>query len=227
MLRSLTILTLFPDLFRGFLDASLVGKAREQNLVEINLVNIRDFADPPHYKTDDSPYGGGAGMVMKPEPLDKAFTKIKSGAPNAHCIFLTPSGSPLTQKKVKEFSQHQDLIVLCGRYEGVDQRVIDKHVQSEISIGDYVIMGGEVAAMVLTEACLRYIPDVLGNQESLSQESFSPEYGDGQLVEAPHYTRPEIFDGKAVPEVLLSGNHKEIDKWRLEQSQLKTSRVRK
>ena len=212
------ILTIFPGLFEGFLGSSLIKKARDRGLLDITLLNIRDFADPPHHAVDDIPYGGGAGMVMKPEPLMKAIDHAKSLLPGAPVVLLTPAGEVLRQAATQTLAQN-DLILLCGRYEGIDQRVIDLAVDREISIGDYVIMGGEVAAMVVIEATVRLIPGVIGNSDSLTSESFTPQAHTPGLLEAPQYTRPAEFQGRKVPEVLQSGNHKKISEWRAEQSE--------
>jgi tRNA (guanine37-N1)-methyltransferase len=204
------ILTIFPALFSGFLGSSLIRKAIDRGQLQISLIDIRDFAEPPHFKVDDLPYGGGAGMVMRAEPLAKATLFAKSQTPQESIVvLLSASGTPFTQPMAQDFSQRAALILICGRYEGVDQRFIESYVDSEISIGPYVLMGGEVAAMVLIEASSRLIPGVLGNQDSLKEESF------GAIeLEYPHYTRPPEFEGRAVPEVLLSGDHAKIAAWR-------------
>ena len=224
------LLTIFPDIFQSFLKTSLVGKAVTRGLLTATVTDIRDFAAAPHYKVDDSPYGGGAGMVMLPEPLVKAIEAAKSRLPNAPVILLSPAGQRLTQAKAAELSQTDSIIFVCGRYEGVDQRVIDLVVDQEISIGDFVVMGGEVPAMLVIEACLRFRPDVIHNSESTHQESFSPALGDGSgdgtLVEAPQYTRPEEFRGLRVPDTLLSGNHASIAKWRFSEAKLKTATLK-
>lgn len=208
------IITIFPDLFNSFLSTSLVKKAREKGIIDIKLINLRDFADPPHYKVDDAPYGGGAGMVLMAEPLARAVKEVKKEAPDAKVIYLTPKGKTLTQKIVKQKAQtDRNLILVCGRYEGIDQRFIDRYVDEEISIGDYILMGGELPAMVFIEAISRLLPGVLGNEESLEEESFQ----DG-LKEYPHYTRPRIFEGIEVPKELLTGDHQLIKRWRKEMS---------
>lgn len=189
------ILTLFPEMFSS-LNKSIIGKAIENNLIEINLINIRDFSKDKHKKVDDTPYGGGAGMVIKPDVVYDAFRSIKSD--DAKTIFLSPQGSVLNQNKVKELSKETHLVLLCGHYEGIDQRVLDEIVDEEISIGDYILTGGELPAMVLIDSVSRYIEGVI-NKESVEEESFS----DG-LLEYPQYTRPEIFLDKNVPEVLKS-----------------------
>jgi tRNA (guanine37-N1)-methyltransferase len=215
-------LTIFPEIFRSFLDTSLVGKAVKRGLFSPVLTNIRDFSAPPHNKVDDSPYGGGAGMVMMVEPLVRAIEAAKTRRPDAHVVLLSPAGARLTQPKVAELSKRDALILVCGRYEGIDQRAIDLAVDEEISIGDFVVMGGEVPAMLLIEAAIRLRPDVIHNSSSVEHESFSESLGGGELVESPQYTRPEEFRGLKVPEILLSGNHKLISDWRLEQARLRT-----
>ena len=217
------ILTLFPEIFSGFLSSSLVEKAAEKGILHTKLVQIRDFADPPHYNVDDTPYGGGAGMVMKPEPLSRAIAEAKSRLPNARVILFTPAGQQFNQQAAHELSQTGELILICGRYEGIDQRVIELYVDQEISIGDYVLMGGEVPAMVVIEAALRLIENVVGNPESTQTESFADIPGEGLLLEAPQYTRPPVFENLPVPEVLKSGNHASINKWRLEQGRALTA----
>lgn len=219
------ILTIFPSLFDGFLNASLIKKAQERTLLEVTLINIRDFSEPPHHQVDDVPYGGGAGMVMKPEPLMRAIEHAKSLLPGAPVVLLTPAGELMHQTCASELAQ-QDLILLCGRYEGIDQRVIDLAVDRQISIGDYVIMGGEVAAMVVIEATVRLIPGVIGNADSLTRESFTPQLNKSGMLEAPQYTRPAEFRGQLVPDVLLSGNHKMIDDWRAQKSEELTKKRR-
>ena len=217
------ILTIFPEIFDGFFKTSLIDKALQRGLFTVALHNIRDFADPPHYQVDDSPYGGGAGMVMKPEPIVRAVEHAKRTTPAGRTILLTPSGPLLTQQRAVALSAETGLILICGRYEGVDQRAIDLVVDEEISIGDYVLMGGEVPAMVLIEAAVRHIADVVGNKDSLTAESFA---GEALLLEGPQYTKPAQFRGRKVPEQLISGNHELIGEWRREQAVLKTERAR-
>ena len=203
------VLTLFPEMFSS-LEESIIGKAREKGLIEINLINIRDFSKDKHKKVDDTPYGGGAGMVMMPDVVYDAYSSIQNK--NAKVIYMSPQGKVLNQEKVQELSKEESLILLCGHYEGIDQRVLDEIVDEEISIGDYVLTGGELPAMVLIDAVSRYVKGVL-NEESTQEESFS-----NNRLEYPQYTRPEVFRGKRVPEVLLSGHHGNIKKWRDEQS---------
>ena len=199
------VLTLFPEMFEP-VKQSIIGKAEEKKLVYINLINIRDFSKNKHKKVDDTPYGGGAGMVMKADVVYDAYKSIKNE--NAKVIYLTPQGKVLNQQKVEELSKEEHLILLCGHYEGIDQRVIDKIVDEEISIGDYVLTGGEIPAMVLIDSVSRYVDGVLAG-DSISEESFSQ-----GILEYPQYTRPETFDNEKVPEILLSGHHQNINKWR-------------
>jgi len=213
-----TILTLFPGLFQGFVESSILARAIARGLVTIRLVDIRDYATDRHHVCDDAAYGGGPGMVMKPEPVSAALEA--AGAPGRRVVYLTPAGRPLTQRLAAEMSRENELVLLCGRYEGIDQRVIDSFVTDEVSIGDYVLSGGEVAAMVVVDAAVRLIPGVI-TEESLEEESFA-----SGLLEYPHYTRPEVFRGAHVPQVLLSGHHEKIRRWRLEKSVEKTMKNR-
>ena len=203
------ILTLFPEMFKQ-LSESIIGRAQERGLIDINLINIRDFSKDKHKKVDDTPYGGGAGMVLMPDVVYDAYSSIQNK--NGKVIYLSPQGKVLDQKKVKELSNEENLILLCGHYEGIDQRVLDEIVDEEISIGDYVLTGGELPAMVLIDAVSRHIKGVLSD-ESTKEESFS-----NNRLEYPQYTRPEVVRGKRVPEVLISGHHGNIKKWRDEQS---------
>ena len=203
------VLTLFPEMFE-VLNESIIGKAQEKGLININLINIRDFSKDKHKKVDDTPYGGGAGMVMMPDVVYDAYKSIKTD--NAKVIYMSPQGKKLDQEKVEELSKQKHLILLCGHYEGIDQRVIDKIVDEEISIGDYVLTGGELPAMVLIDSVSRYIDGVL-KEDSTKEESFSQ-----GLLEYPQYTRPEVFEDERVPEILLTGHHQNIEKWRREQS---------
>lgn len=221
------LLTIFPEIFESFLKTSLVGKARERGLLAARLTDIRDFSAPPHNKVDDYPYGGGAGLVMMPDPLVRAVEDAKKRLPGARVVLMSPAGPRLSQLKAVELSRLNSIIFVCGRYEGIDQRVIDLVVDEEISVGDYVVMGGEVPAMLVIEACLRLRPDVIQNSESTEHESFSPALGDGSMVEAPQFTRPEEYRGVRVPEILLSGNHKLIREWRLAESQRRTDALRR
>ena len=203
------ILTLFPEMFES-MKHSIIGKAIEKELIDINIVNIRDFSRDKHKKVDDTPYGGGAGMVLRPDVVYDAYNYVKSD--NAKVIYLSPKGKTLNQEKVKELSKEKHIILLCGHYEGIDQRVLDEIVDEEISIGDYVLTGGEIPAMALIDSVSRYVDGVI-TRESVEEESFS-----NGLLEYPQYTRPEVFLDKKVPEVLLSGHHENIKKWREEQS---------
>ena len=204
------VLTLFPEMF-SILDESIIGRAKKNKQIDINLVNIRDFSENKHNKVDDTPYGGGAGMVMMPDVVYRAYNSLENKE-NAKVIYMSPQGKKLNQEKVKELSKENHLIILCGHYEGIDQRVLDKIVDEEISIGDYVLTGGEIPAVVLIDSVSRYVEGVL-NKESIKEESFIE-----NLLEYPQYTRPEVFEGMKVPEILLSGNHQRIDEWRKEQS---------
>lgn len=204
------VLTLFPEMF-GALKKSIIGRAIENNLIDINLVNIRDFSKNKHKKVDDTPYGGGAGMVIRPDVVYNAYSSIQNKE-NAKVIYLSPKGKKLEQEKVKQLSKLDHIILLCGHYEGIDQRVLDEIVDEEISIGDYVLTGGELPAMVLIDSVCRYVEGVI-NTESIEEESFS-----NGTLEYPQYTRPEIFNGHKVPEVLISGHHEKIKKWREEKS---------
>ncbi len=199
------VLTLFPEMFEA-VKKSVIGKAEEKKLIQINLINIRDFSKNKHKKVDDTPYGGGAGMVIQPDVVYDAYNSIKDE--NAKVIYLTPQGKVLNQKKVEELSKEKHLILLCGHYEGIDQRVLDKIVDEEISIGDYVLTGGELPAMILIDSVSRYVEGVL-SEDSTSEESFSQ-----GILEYPQYTRPETFEGVKVPEILQSGHHENINKWR-------------
>ena len=211
------VLTLFPEMFEP-LKMSIIGKAIEKKLIDLNLVNIRDFSKDKHKKVDDTPYGGGAGMVIRPDVVYDAYKSVKSE--NAKVIYMSPQGNKLDQKKVEELSKEQHLIILCGHYEGIDQRVLDKIVDEEISIGDYVVTGGELPAMILIDSVSRYTEGVISS-ESRKEESFS-----NRLLEYPQYTRPEIFEGVKVPEILVSGHHANIEKWRKQKSIENTSKKR-
>lgn len=202
------IVTIFPNMFESPLGETIIKRAKEKGLVEFHLHDIRKFTTDKHRSVDDTPYGGGAGMVMKAEPLVSTVESLPRLPKNLR-ILLTPRGTPFSQKIVREFSEFDQLILICGRYEGIDERARNLIADREISIGDYVVSGGEIPAMVVIDAVTRLIPGVLGNEESTKHESF--ELG---LLEYPQYTRPEVFRGERVPEVLLSGNHAEIEKWR-------------
>lgn len=210
------ILTLFPEMFHSPLEGSIIGKARKAGLITVNLFNIRDYAEGKHRVTDDCPYGGGKGMIMKPEPIIRGITAIQSKNPNARAILMTPQGYPLRQEVVERLAQQSHLILICGRYEGVDERVRDV-VDEEISIGDYVLTGGELAALVVIDAVSRQIPGVLGDEEASEDDSFSQ-----GLLEHPQYTRPREFEGRKVPEILLSGDHQAIEQWRRQEAVRRT-----
>ena len=217
------ILSLFPDYFRGPFDVSILKRAREKGLLDIHLVDIRDFAANKHAqkyaKVDDRPYGGGPGMVLMPEPVCSAIRSMKNE--KSHVVYLSPQGQKLTAAKCEELAQKEHLILLCGHYEGVDERALVQEVDEEISIGDYVLTNGCIAAVVVVDAVARFIPGVLGHEEAALQDSFQE-----GIFDAPHYTRPEVFEGMAVPAVLKTGNHAKIKKWRREQAVAKTQRVR-
>lgn len=212
------ILTLFPNMFTP-LKESVIGRAVNNEIVEINVIDFREFSKNKHKKVDDYPYSGGSGMVLTPQPIYDAIMSVKTQ--DSYVVYLSPKGTPLTQKKVKELSKINHLILICGHYEGLDERVIQLCVNEQISIGDFVLTGGEIPAMALVDATLRYIPGVLGNEESATEESFS-----NGLLEYPQYTRPAEFMGLKVPDVLVSGNHKEIEKWKTEQKQIETKKYR-
>ena len=203
------VLTLFPEMFDS-LNQSILGRAVEKDLININLINIRDFSKDKHKKVDDTPYGGGAGMVIRPDVVYDAYKSIKDE--DAKVIYMSPQGKVLNQEKVKSLSKEKHLVILCGHYEGIDQRVLDEIIDEEISIGDYVLTGGEIPAMVLIDSVSRYVEGVISNK-STEEESFS-----NNLLEYPQYTRPEIFNGKQVPDILKSGHHENIRKWRRAES---------
>lgn len=208
------ILTLFPEMFDGVLSSSMLGRAQEKGVLEFNTVNIRDFADNKHNRVDDAPYGGGRGMVMQAPPIFSAYKSIEElRGKKPYLIYMSPKGKTLTQKDAIRLSQLDSVCILCGHYEGIDQRIIDEIVDEQISVGDYVLTGGELPAMVLIDAVSRMIEGVLSNEESFTDESHF-----NGLLEYPQYTRPPEFHGVSVPEVLLSGNHAEIAKWRKEKS---------
>ena len=207
------VLTIFPSMFPGPLGESLAGKAMEAGSWSLKVTDIRDFGLGRHRSVDDTPFGGGAGMVLRPDVLDAAIGSVADGsvADERPLIVLTPRGAPLTQKRVRELAEGPGVILLCGRFEGIDQRVIDARQAEEISIGDYVLSGGEIASLVLLDAAIRLLPGVMGAADSAVEESFS-----APLLEYPHYTRPAVWAERAVPETLTSGNHAAIAAWRLE-----------
>ncbi|SCI75433.1 tRNA (guanine-N(1)-)-methyltransferase [uncultured Clostridium sp.] len=209
------IMTLFPEIFNSYMSESIMKRAVEKGIIEVNIYNIRDFSTNKHKKVDDYPFGGGAGMVMTPQPIYDTYKHIvdKFNIKEPRVIYLTPKGKVHSQNIASEMSTFKDVILLCGHYEGIDQRIIDSIVTDEISIGDYVLTGGELPALILIDSISRLIPGVLNQNESFEEESFKD-----NLLEYPHYTRPREFMGMEVPEVLLSGNHKKIDEWRHEKS---------
>ncbi len=212
------VLTLFPEMFEP-LKASILGKAMNKGVLTVNLTNIRDFSKEKHKKTDDYPYSGGDGMVMTPQPLYDAIMSVKTE--QSYVVYLSPKGTPLKQNKVKELAKLEHLVLVCGHYEGIDERIITLLVNEQISIGDFVLTGGEIPAMALIDSVSRYITGVLGNANSTEVESFSD-----QLLEYPQYTRPQTFMGLEVPSVLLSGNHKNIDAWKQQMRLEETKRYR-
>lgn len=213
-----TVFTIFPELFPGFLGYSLTGKALEDGLWSINTINIRDYATDKHGSVDDTPCGGGAGMVMRADILGNA---ISANYSKGKIIAMSPKGKPLTQKMVRQYAKEEQLYIVCGRFEGIDERAIEAYNIEEVSIGDYILTGGEQAAQIMLDAIIRLLPNVLGNEESTLDESF-----ENNLLEYPQYTRPTEWQGLTVPEVLLSGHHKKIADWRLEQS-IKTTQDRR
>lgn len=215
------ILTLFPGMFCGPFDESIIRRGRDRQLIDITLHNIRDYATDKHQVTDDAPYGGGAGMVMKVEPLSACIETVKAHNPESAVVMTSPQGRRLTHQVASELAGRKGLIIICGRYEGIDERIRQLYVDDDISIGDFVLSGGEIAAMTIVDAITRLIPGVLGSSESAETDSFS----DG-LLEYPQYTRPPVFKGLQVPEILLSGNHDHIRKWRRRESLRKTLQLR-
>jgi len=215
------LLTLFPEMFESVFSESILKRAQEKNCVEYHLHNIRDFSENKHHKVDDTPYGGGAGMVMMPDPLVKAVESLPK-MEKRKVILLSPRGKQLTQAKANELSSFDQLVLICGRYEGVDERAIKLVVDEEISLGDFILSGGEIPAMALVDAVTRLIPGVLGNIASVEEESFS-----SGLLEHPHYTKPREYRGLLVPDVLLEGDHKKIEVWRRKESLRKTWKNRK
>nr|WP_317358089.1 tRNA (guanosine(37)-N1)-methyltransferase TrmD [uncultured Tyzzerella sp.] len=216
------ILTLFPEMIQSGLNHSIIKKAIEKKIININCINIRDFSNNKHNQVDDYAYGGGAGMVIKPEPVYNSYLSIKEKVKKGtKVLYMTPQGKPFNQKMAEDLSKEKDLVILCGHYEGIDERVIEEIVTDEISIGDFILTGGELPAMMLIDSISRLVPNVLGKEESFLNESFS-----NNLLEHPNYTRPFVFNGKKVPEILLSGNHKKIEQWKNEQSLIRTYKKR-
>jgi len=215
---NIRILTLFPDFLRQYFETSIMGRAVAAGKIAVTVTDIRDFSTDRHRTVDDAPYGGGAGMVLMPEPLGQAIESVRT--PESHCVYPTPSGRIFRQSDARRLSEYEDLILICGRYEGIDQRIIDEYVDEELSIGDYVLSSGELAAMVIVDAVFR-LKDGIIRPESLVEESFQ----DG-LLEYPHYTRPEVYHGNPVPDVLISGHHRKITEWRNKKRIEKTMRNR-
>jgi tRNA (guanine37-N1)-methyltransferase len=211
------VLTIFPQMFDPFWAHGIIRRAIEHKRILTSTVNIRDYASDRHQITDDKPYGGGSGMVMKPEPLAGAIQAAIRKMPAAGTVLLTPQGRPFNQKMAEELAAFEGLVLICGRYEGVDERICHDHIDYEISIGDYVLTGGELAAMIIIDAVTRLIPSALGGENAAENDSFS-----NGLLEHAHYTRPQNYEGREVPEVLLSGHHQEIERWRLESSLMRT-----
>ena len=214
------IITLFPEMFSAIKEEGVVARAIKKSIISIREWQLRDFSSNKYKNIDDKPYGGGGGMVMQVKPIRDCIAKIKKQNPKTKVIYLSPQGQKLNQSLVEKLASFDSLTLLCGRYEGVDERIIENDIDYEVSIGDYVISGGELAAMVVIDAISRHLPNVLGNEDSL-KDSFTD-----NLLDYPHYTRPEVVDGHAVPEVLLSGNQAKIDAWRLEQSIKRTKQKR-
>lgn len=213
------ILSLFPEYFTGPLDESIIKRAKEKGIIEIGLVDIRDFTENRHNRVDDRPYGGGPGMVLMAEPVVKAIRSVKS--PKSKVVYLTPQGKKLTAEKCRVLANEEHLVLLCGHYEGVDERALTAEVDEEISVGDYVLTNGCIAAITLLDAVSRFIPGVIGHSSSADEDSF-----ENGLLDCPHYTRPEVFEGMEVPKVLLSGDHKKIAEWRREAAYEKTKKIR-
>lgn len=216
----LILLTLFPEVFEPFLNTSIIKRAQKKGLVEFDVLNIRDFGEGKHKTVDDRPYGGSPGMVLKATVLSQTIKHISKDK-KIKVILTSPSGKTFNQKKADQLSKEKELIIICGHYEGVDERFVENYVSDEISIGDYILSGGEVPAMVIIDSIVRLIPGVLKKTQATKEESFSM-----GLLEYPHYTRPEQFEGKRVPEVLLSGDHKKINLWRMEKAKEKTNKIR-
>jgi tRNA (guanine37-N1)-methyltransferase len=217
-----TVLTIFPEMFQPFWEHGIIRRAILHEKITAQTVNIRDHAKGKHRATDDTPYGGGSGMVMKPEPLSGAIRRAKKDTPGALTVLLSPQGRLFDQQTARQLTASEGLILVCGRYEGIDERISTEFIDLEISIGDYVLTGGELAAMLVIEAVTRLLPGALGGNESAEKDSFS-----GYAIEHAHYTKPQTFEGEAVPDVLRSGHHYEIEKWRLESSLIRTFLKRK
>ena len=209
-MKNFNIITIFPDLIKSFTKTGFIKRAILKKLITINNINLREYSEDKNSKVDDKAYGGGPGMVLQYQPVQKAISKLNN---KGHVVYLSPQGQVLTQSKLNKLSSYDNLTFLCGRYEGIDERIINSFIDEEVSIGDYVISGGEVSAMVLLEGIIRLLPGVVDDSESIKQDSFQ-----NGLLDYPHYTRPDIIDGKKTPEVLVSGNHQEIEKWRKKNS---------
>ena len=218
----ITLLTTFPEMCEAVLSESILGRARKAGTLSVRAVDIRAFSDAKHKNTDDYPFGGGAGMLMTPQPIAAAFQAVCGEDFHGKRIFMGPSGVPFTQRLAERLSREEELVILCGHYEGVDQRALDHYIDLEISLGDYILTGGELPALALTDCIARLLPGVLGSPESAQDESFSA----SGLLEYPQYTRPRVFEGEEVPEVLLNGDHAKIARWRREQAILRTARLR-
>ncbi len=217
------VLTLFPQMVKEAMSVSIIGRSQKKSIIDIKCYDIRDYSTDKHKKVDDTPYGGGKGMVMMAEPIARCYEDIcKNSATTPLFIYMSPAGKQFTQKIAKELSKYSNIALLCGHYEGIDERVLDKFVDERISIGDYVLTGGEIPAMVLIDAVCRMIPGVLSDSECFEKESYY-----NNLLEHPHYTKPALWRGISVPDVLLSGNHSEIEKWRNENSISQTLKYRK
>lgn len=215
----INILTIFPEMFAGWMQEGVVGRAIQNGIIEINIINFRDYTDSKHLKVDDYPFGGGEGMLLTAQPLFDAIEK--NNLDQSHVIFPSPKGPQLNQKKLEQLSEVKEITLIAGRYEGIDQRVIDTYVDEQISLGDYILSGGELAIQVILDGVIRLVPGVLGNAVSFEQDSFS-----NNLLEHPQYTRPSVFRDLAVPEVLLNGNHKLIEEWKIEEQLKATMTIR-
>lgn len=220
-MKQFFVLTLFPEMIQQTLSHSIMGRAQKEGHISVEAINIRDYTLNKQKHVDDYPYGGGAGMVMQAQPIYDAYQSIAEKAKGARVVYMTPQGRPFTQRIAEELSKEENLVFLCGHYEGIDERIIEEIVTDEISLGDFVLTGGELAAITIIDAVSRLVPGVLGKEDSFADESFS----DG-LLEYPQYTRPPVFHGKEVPEILLSGHHANIAKWRREQSIIRTMQKR-
>lgn len=221
MTHQFDILTLFPQAIEPYLSSSILAKAQEKKILQFNVYQLRDWAKGPHRQVDDSTFGGGEGMVFKPEPLVEAIESLTPKYQKGRVIYLSPQGRVFNQKIAQELSQYEEILLICGRYEGIDERVIEGHVDEEISLGDFILCGGEIAALAIIEAIARLQPGVVGKENSVKEESFSRD-----LLEYPHYTRPQVFRGKKVPQLLLEGHHQKIADWRWQESIKRTLQKR-